>query len=136
MKNIMGKFLLFVSMFVCLSCQYSSEEEHTALTDFIEKPTYLLYPTKNMWIFLKLNTVNGRIDLVQYSIEKEESRFEGVLNGRSLLKSGQKEMSGRFALIPTENIWNFILLDQVDGGTWQVQWSFEPEKTFVVPISR
>lgn len=28
----------------------------------------------------------------------------------------------------------FILLDQINGRTWQVQWSLEPEKRIVIPI--
>jgi len=36
--------------------------------------------------------------------------------------------SGRFTLIPTENIWTFILPDQVDGRTWYVQWG---ENSFI-----
>ena len=32
---------------------------------------------------------------------------------------------GRFTLYPTETMWTFILLDQTDGRTWQVQWSLD-----------
>lgn len=35
---------------------------------------------------------------------------------------------GRFTLYPTQNRYNFILLDQTDGRTWQVQWSTKPEE--------
>ena len=44
------------------------------------------------------------------------------------------EMNGRFTLYPTDNIWTFILLDQVDGNTWQVQWSNEEEKRGIFQI--
>ena len=44
------------------------------------------------------------------------------------------ERNGRFFLYPTENIYNFLLLDQIDGRTWQVQWSTEESKRLVYRI--
>tara|TARA_B110000902_G_scaffold202997_1_gene230645 strand:- start:316 stop:900 length:585 start_codon:yes stop_codon:yes gene_type:complete len=38
------------------------------------------------------------------------------------------ERNGRFFLYPTTNIYNFILLDQIDGRTWQVQWNIDKDK--------
>ena len=82
---------------------------------------YKLYPTKNMWTFLKLDTTNGRIWQVQYSVDGDEYRFESVLNGTSLVGiNGWR--TGRFELYQTENIHNFILLDQETGRCWQIQW--------------
>lgn len=34
---------------------------------------------------------------------------------------------GRFFLYPTENTYNFILLDQIDGRVWQVQWNIDEQ---------
>jgi hypothetical protein len=41
---------------------------------------------------------------------------------------------GRFTLYSTENIYNFMLLDQEDGRSWQVQWSIEQEKRLIFPM--
>ncbi len=35
--------------------------------------------------------------------------------------------NGRFFLYPTTNIYNFILVDQIDGRTCQVQWNSKAE---------
>ncbi|MEI6662551.1 MAG: hypothetical protein WCL01_10525 [Comamonadaceae bacterium] len=35
---------------------------------------------------------------------------------------------GRFTLYPTRNMYNFILLDQDVGRTWQIQWSTDKEQ--------
>lgn len=94
--------------------------------------TYRLYPTQNMRIFIKLNTRNGQMWLVQFDVE-DENRFETYLNILPLVENNN-EADNRFTLYPTQNIWTFILLDQIDGRTWQVQWSFEPENRFVIPI--
>ena len=40
----------------------------------------------------------------------------------------------RFTLYPTQNIWTFLLLDQTEGRTYQVQWSQKAEDRFVIQI--
>ena len=42
--------------------------------------------------------------------------------------------NGRFKLYPTKNTYTFLLLDVKLGRTWQVQWSFEANERFVIPI--
>ena len=96
------------------------------------EPIFKLFSTQNQWIFLKLNTRNGKIWLFQWSLDPE-SRFETVLNSRSFA-STEKEKNGRFTLYSTVNFYNFILVDQVDGRTWQVQWSLDPNEWLIVPI--
>ena len=96
--------------------------------------SYKLYPTSNMWTFLKLDTRNGKIWQVQFSVKGDDYRFESPLNTASLISDGKE--SGRFELYPTQNMYNFILLDAVDGRTWQIQWSTEPESQAIIPIQQ
>lgn len=96
------------------------------------EPIYKLYPTRNMWNFLKLDTRNGKISIVQFSVEDNEKQFEYELSNKALCENNAP---GRFMLQPTENIYNFIMLDQVSGKTYQVQWSFEEDKRFILPIN-
>ena len=93
---------------------------------------YQLFPTKNMWTFLKLNTKNGQIWQVQYDVEGD-NRFETSLNMFSLVDD-DKEINGRFTLYETQNSWTFILLDQIDGKMWQVQWSLDAETRGIIGI--
>lgn len=93
---------------------------------------YQLFPTQNVWTFIKLNTRDGRIWQVQYDVSGS-NRFETYLNSNALVTS-EKEANGRFTLYPTQNVWTFILLDQLDGKMWQVQWSTKAESRFIVPI--
>jgi hypothetical protein len=62
------------------------------------------------------------------------SRGSTVLNSQDLAM-GKDKHPGRFTLYPTSNMYTFILLDQVDGGTWQVQWAIEAINRLVLPIS-
>ena len=39
--------------------------------------------------------------------------------------------NGRFKLYPTGNMWNFIMVDVIDGRTWQVQWSSKENERIV-----
>ena len=94
--------------------------------------TYRLFPTQNMWTFIKLNTRNGQMWQVQYSME-ENNRFESSLSLTPLVEKNN-EIDNRFTLYSTQNTWTFILLDQIDGRTWQVQWSIEPDKRGIIPI--
>ena len=39
--------------------------------------------------------------------------------------------NGRFKLYPTDNTYNFIMVDVIDGRTWQVQWNIDENKRIV-----
>ena len=61
--------------------------------------------------------------------------FIGVTNLSSeTLVTTDKEVNDRFTLYPTQNMYTFILLDQLDGKTWQVQWSTEASNRGIMPI--
>lgn len=94
---------------------------------------YRLFSTRNMYTFIKLNTRNGKMWQVQWGSETKY-QFENTLSDISRVYLDD-EKNGRFFLYPTTNIYNFILLDQIDGRVWQVQWSTEPKDRMVVPIN-
>ncbi|WMW78686.1 hypothetical protein RF683_04385 [Flavobacterium sp. 20NA77.7] len=93
---------------------------------------YRLFATKNKYTFIKLNTRNGQMSHVQWGTGTNDS-FEYSLSDISLV-SKENESNGRFFLYPTTNIYNFILLDQIDGRAWQVQWNTEEKSRLVVRI--
>lgn len=134
--------ILFTSILMAIAFSSCMQKQQKGATPIAEEPkqesitipTFKLYPTSNRWNFLKLNTATGVISIVQYSIDEEDKTFEYSLNDKSLIPTGDDPSPGRFELTPTQNIWNFILLDQVSGATYQVQWSFEEENRFIIPI--
>jgi hypothetical protein len=96
-------------------------------------PIYKLFPTQNTWASLKLDTRNGRIWQVHFSIST--MGFEGTLSINSYsLVLPEEEINGRFNLYPTENMYNFILLDQINGNTYKVQWHNDKDKRFISRI--
>ena len=112
---------------------FSVENELVRVSNY-QSPTpakYRLYPTKTPSTFLRLNTTNGFIDVVQYS--NDNNRMIYVLSNRPILDSGTID---RFTLYPTFNNWIFLLLDQFEGNTYQVGWSKDPEKSYVLQIRK
>lgn len=99
----------------------------------LREPVYKLYPTNNNWTFLKLNTATGQIWQVQYSID-DSPRMEYVLDDNERISDLDDAICGRFELHQTKNSFNFILLDNIDGRCWQVQWSIEKDKRMVLRI--
>mgnify|MGYP006080715531 CR=1 FL=1 len=99
----------------------------------LDVPIYQLFPTTNYWTFIKLDTRNGKIWQVHFTISEDGYQGELILNSRSLIWD-DKEISGRFTLYPSENNYNFILLDQLSGTTYQVQWNNDENKRFVSRI--
>ena len=133
MKKIL--LLVFASSMLCVSCNKNGKEPtDSPMKEIVDNLRYQLFPTENIWTFLKLDTSNGKIWQVQYSVNNDY-RGEVVLNSQAFVE-GDAAKNGRFTLYPTKNMYNFILLDQKDGRTWQVQWSVEEGNRMVIPIMK
>lgn len=98
-----------------------------------DKPRYKMYPTQNIHILLKLDTATGRVWMVQYGTGKEIG-FSVPVDDTSLLYSWDTIRAGRFELYPTQNMYNFILLDTQMGFTYQIQWHVDPDSRMRVRI--
>ena len=110
--------LFFVSIIALTAistfAQSTSEAPHQNIsTD--STVVYRLFATRNMYNFIKLNTRNGQMWQVQWSTG--DNTFQVPLSLTSRVSS-EEEKNGRFFLYPTTNIYNFILLDQIDGRVW------------------
>jgi hypothetical protein len=134
MKKVLISFTIVLSTMISLAhAQVKSNEVTTTGTTQNNEPvTYRLFSTQNIWNFIKLDTRNGKMWQVQWSTDSDK-RFT---TGLSLipLVAKEDEKIGRFTLHPTQNSYNFLLIDQLDGRVWQVQWSIDPDKRVVIPI--
>ena len=126
MKRILLLVLILQSF---VSTSYAAEPATVIAPTTNAVNNYLLYPTTNIYTFLKLDTRNGRIWQVQYAMDENE--FEVALNSKELAIAGKP---GQFALYPTTNNWTFLLLDTVTGNVWHVQWSQEANNRGIIPI--
>ena len=141
MRKLIISFICFLVVTSTYTKAYSNELEGTTIDSTLNENIsaqdqdvviYRLFPTQNMWTFIKLNTRNGQMWQVQYDV-KGDNQFETYLNFVPLV-SKEKEVNGRFFLYSTQNIYTFILLDQLDGKMWQVQWSMEAKNRLIIPI--
>ena len=126
---------IIISLFVVLATTTMFAQVQTTPMSIVSPDsavTYRLFCTQNKWTYIKLNTRNGQMWQVQYSLE--DNNMEVPLSLITLV-SKEEEKNGRFFLYPTQNIWNFILLDQLDGRVWQVQWSTEQKNRMVIKIN-
>lgn len=136
----MKKKILIIAIAMICACacfaQTSDSAPQMAKSGISNKDArFLLFPTKNIHIFLKLDTSTGEVWILQYSTSDKTDRLGVKLTdeGYPLVTDAQKT-PGRFFLYPTENFYNYLLIDQIDGRVWQVQWSTDREKRLIVPI--
>lgn len=92
---------------------------------------FRFFKTENTWNFLELDTQTGKVWQVQFSVDSDANRVKIPINTEVLAKEGK---AGRFTLYPTKNMYNFILLDQDNGKSWQVQFATDNNQ-MIKPIN-
>ena len=73
-------------------------------------------------ILLQVKFGNYKLGLVRTVLSEEE------------FVNWEDKKNGRFKLYPTDNTYNFIMVDVIDGRTWQVQWNIDYDKRLVFRI--
>ena len=122
----MKKNLILILMLVAITISAQHNNDNKVYFSPDTNVTYRLFKTQNMHIFIKLNTSNGTMKLVQFSTSSTRDIMQADLSDIELA-TGTEAKNGRFYLYPTDNFYTFLLLDQIDGRVWQVQWSTNPE---------
>lgn len=127
-NNMKTKFItLIFLLFATISFAQSTLQTPLQNISTDSAVNYRLFSTQNLYTFIKLDTRNGKMCQVQWSTKGSEYRFETTRSDISLVNK-EEEKNGRFFLYPTTNIYNFILLDQIDGRAWQVQWGNKEDR--------
>lgn len=116
--------ILLLVAFVTGAHTQKSESTDPLTEESADNPIYKLYPTANNYTFIKLDTRNGKMWQVHFAIDDDASRVELQLNTIPLVDV-ESQKAGRFTIHKTFNMYNFLLLDQVNGKVTQVQWSME-----------
>ena len=128
MRMLKFALLAFLAVFVVTPQAPAQDDPVPEPTQRVDAP-FRLFRTRNIHTFLKLNTRTGQVWQVQWSTDGSNGVWP--INLRAL---STDKVPGRFSLFPTDNIFNFLLLDQEDGRQWQVQWSLNDKERFIVPI--
>ena len=129
----MKKILCMAVMALIVQFTFAQTVDFPA-TEYTQDPkaNYRLYKTKNTYNFIKLDTRTGQMEMVQWTTSGYPGTY--TLSDIKRVDNLEDEIPGRFTLYATTNFYNFVLLDQIDGRTWQVQWSTDPNEMMVVRI--
>lgn len=148
MKNIITLKMLLAFLFssipFILSAQTDSISSDSASNQVVElledirvrqikeiyANRYKMYRTENIYNLLKLDTQTGKIEQVQWSLD-DNKEFTSTINNQDL--SWETGMNS-FELYPTQNMYQFVLLDKATGRTWHVQWGLEDKKRWIKRI--
>lgn len=98
-----------------------------------QAPRYRLYQTRNTWNQLLLDTSTGRVWQCRYTVNADAVAARMPIN-LDMLAHGDGVHEGRFTLNETDNLWNFLMVDQDSGGVWQVQWSLDDSTRLTIPL--
>lgn len=129
----MKKMLCIAVMALVAQFTFAQSVDFPA-TEYTQDPkaNYRLYKTKNIYNFIKLDTRTGQMEMVQWTTNGFPGTY--MLSDVKRVDNPEDEIPGRFTLYSTTNFYNFVLLDQIDGRTWQVQWSTDPNDMMVLRI--
>ena len=92
---------------------------------------YRLFNTENINTLIALETSTGRVYQVHPGIGADSTQGVIAINDLNLAPSGEPLSEGRFTLYPTSNIFSFVLLDQISGAMWFIQWNYENNRRFI-----
>ena len=134
MRRILLTFCIIMLATSWMNAQTS--EMGLMATEFTQNPksNYRLYMVKDMYRLIKLDTRTGQTEMIQWSPAPFDAEQEKVfintyrerkrfpMSNKKLISKPEDAKPGRFTLHATSNMFNFILVDQIDGRVWQVQW--------------
>lgn len=131
----MKKYItLLVLLAFSIIANAQEKYQFNAVNHIVNKDVrYKLYPTFNMWTYLKLDTKTGDITQVQYSTDDDDMEVYLGSPGKTIADS--VSVNGRYELYPTSNSWTFILLDQIDGDVFHVQWNQKRDNRIIFKIN-
>lgn len=117
-------FILFAAAIMTVGVIAQEQIQFNAVNHEINTSLrYKLYPTFNMWTYLKLDTQTGRVTMLQFSTNSRTEEGEIYIGTPMEIYAGDETKNGRYELYPTTNMWTFLMIDQINGNTYHIQWS-------------
>ena len=103
------KWVLSIIVVCCLNIElFSQQLDYTQFSNVNHNVgatvNFKLYPTANVYTFIKLDTRSGVLSQVHYAINEDEAE---VRLGKPVFIEGDSTdmVAGRFELYPTTNMW-------------------------------
>ena len=86
---------------------------------------FQLFETRNMWTFILLDTFDGRLWQVQYSVEGTEYMMYVPINDVPLITSIGRSV---FTIQPMTSMYQYYLINEDNGDMWKFQWTTQGEE--------
>ena len=87
---------------------------------------YWLYPTKNIWTYILVDTFTGKLWQTQFTVHSEGSRFSIPINEKALSNSKHST----FVVKPMISMYQFYLINSNTGEMWKFQWNTENDESY------
>ena len=120
------KRLFFLVMLALMTANIAAQEQiqfNAVNHETNSAIRYKIYPTFNMWTYLKLDTQTGRVTMLIFSTKDRSEEGEVYIGIPMEVYAGNEAVNGRYELYPTTNMWTFLMIDQINGNTYHIQWS-------------
>lgn len=113
----------------------AKDDDESTVSVNVDNPNanFRLFTTRKYSDVLKLNTADGRIWKISFSSLFGDGQTEIPLNPEPLVSEEYME-PGRFTIYPTNSVYILILLDTIDGYTWQINLSKSSRRNPIIPI--
>lgn len=129
---ILGLFLTLPVWGQSNSAQAQQDSTLIRIQDFLKEQNrvgrFKVYSTNNVYTSLRLDTTTGEVWALQIGINKDSDRLSYKICDAVKYDDPDLRTVGRYELYPTNNHYNFILLDTIHGFAYQVQWSTKEDE--------
>ncbi len=113
------KVIVALMIALCLFAQEAVVEIKNIPYEQNTNVRFRIFSTHNINFSILLDTSTGEA----WQIQKRGGETPAAalkINDKRLV-DGNMLPAGRFTIYATQNLWNFFLLDQIDGKLWQLQ---------------
>lgn len=102
--------------------------------DLSLKNRYKLYQTEDMNTLLELDTKTGIVNQIHWSLKASEEKIYAI-NANDLSEENMIG-PGVFELYATKNMYQFILINKMNGTKWHIQWGDDKDHRWIRKIKR
>lgn len=93
-----------------------------------------LYKTEDMNTMLELDTRTGVVKQIHWALKSDEEKVY-TINPNDLSESAESGPNV-FELYATNNMYQFILINKVNGNKWHIQWGEDKDHRWIRKIKQ
>ena len=102
--------------------------------DLSLKKRFKIYKTEDMNTMLELDTKTGVVKQIHWALKSDEEKVY-TINPNDLSESAELG-PGVFELYATNNMYQFILINKMNGSKWHIQWGDDKEHRWIRKIKQ